>query len=103
MELSQCRKKTKAGNDARSVKSKTKVWLCNRAITTAVQSHTPEPARKCPGGAVSGIGSPEVLPNLDTGVKDARSKEDGEPERRWALEVEVGGGTEQEIARSTEA
>ncbi|KAJ1106808.1 hypothetical protein NDU88_004206 [Pleurodeles waltl] len=45
----------------------------------------------------------EVLPNPDIRVKDAKSKEKGEPERRRALEEEEGGGTEPEIARSKEA
>ncbi|KAJ1188556.1 hypothetical protein NDU88_005317 [Pleurodeles waltl] len=64
------------------------------AITTVAQNHTREPARKCPGGDVSGIGNPEVLPNPDIRVKDAKSKEDEEPERRRGLEAEEGGGTE---------
>ncbi|KAJ1152791.1 hypothetical protein NDU88_005566 [Pleurodeles waltl] len=67
------------------------------AISAAVQSHTPEPARKCPGGTGSGIAHPEVLPDPDIRLKDAGSAENRETEKGEVLEWK-----EPEVARSEE-
>ncbi|KAJ1161935.1 hypothetical protein NDU88_002415 [Pleurodeles waltl] len=65
-------------------------------ITATDTDHTHEPAEECPVSTFWNAEHPEVFPNPDIRVEDARTQQEAEPERGERVELESGEGAELE-------